>query len=121
MFRIAPIFLALIAFASAANSTEFMKETTLSWLSVQDIRPAQPSTQNSILINLSTSPWILHSGGGGASCQQDAAALPPENAMMKSVALTAIANNALVQVIVDNTLPLIAGYCQITVLSIKGQ
>jgi hypothetical protein len=41
--------------------------------------------------------------------------------MMNSVALTAIVTGAVVQVIVDNTLPLVTAYCQITVFSIKDQ
>lgn len=63
-------------------AAEHRIETTLSWLSVQDQRPEQPSTQHSVLVNFaSSSGWVLHSGSGGAICGDGAAVLPSQNGM----------------------------------------
>ena len=121
MWRFAVLISVSVLVGTPVLAAEYRIETTLSWLSVQEQRPEQPSTQHSVLINFATSSgWVLHSGSGGAVCGDGAAVLPAENGMLKAVALSAISSGAIVQVIVDSTLPRVHGYCQISVLSIKG-
>jgi hypothetical protein len=112
--------LSVVSFSSEA--TEFIKQTTLAWVGVQGARPIQPSTQNNVFINFPTgSPaWANNGGSGGPTCSEGAAVLPVDNPTMRAAALAAIASGAIVSVAVDNTLPMVGLYCQVSVLSIKG-
>lgn len=102
-------------------ATEFVKEATLSYVGSQATRPIQPSTENKDFISINPgSAWVVNGGSGGFACSEEVAYFPTGNALMRAIALSAIANNATVQIAVDNTLPTVGTYCVVTMLVIKS-
>jgi hypothetical protein len=90
-----PICIGTLLHSSLSSATEYTKETTLTSVGVQGNRPVQTSTQNSLWINFSEGTvWSVNGGSGGAACPEGAAILPDDNAMMRAVALTAIASGS---------------------------
>lgn len=115
------LLIVLLATSLSAQATEYIKETTLTWASVQATRPVQPSTQNTFFISFpSGAIWTVNGGSGGPTCSDAAAILPADNATLRAVVLAAIAAGSTVSVAVDNTLPMSGAYCQVSMLSIKG-
>ena len=112
---------AALAPMQALHATEYSKLVTLTGVETHAaVRPASPSSQGREFLHLTASPaWAVHSGGGGALCNEEAALLPVNNQMMRATALAAIASGSIVFVVVDNTLAGIGGVCQITLLDIK--
>ena len=107
--------------ALPAQATEYVKETTLTYVGAQGVMPIQSSTQNNVFINFSgNSVWSVNGGSGGSICPENAAVLPADDTIMRAVALAAIAAGATVQVAVDNSLPTVGSYCQVTMLYIKS-
>jgi hypothetical protein len=115
---------AVAAFApmQLLHATEYSKQVTVVGVETHAaVRPASPSSQGREFLHLTASPaWAVHSGGGGALCNEEAALLPTDNAMMRATALAAIASGSKVFVVVDNTLAGISGVCQITLLHIQA-
>lgn len=68
----------------------------------------------------SGSVWSVNGGSGGGACNEAAAVLPDDDSFLQAIALTAIASGAVVEVAVDSTLPMLGVYCQVSMLSIKG-
>jgi hypothetical protein len=117
-------FAALVLVASfPVTATEYVKETKLASFSAAAERPAFAWGQNRELLVLPSSPgWTVSGGSGGsASCSQTVVVLPGGNTTIRAVALAAIASGATVLVYVDNTLPMLGDYCQVSNLSIEGQ
>lgn len=112
---------ALSVFSHPSEATEYVKEVTLTWVSAQATRPIQPSTQNHDLISFALGTgWSVSGGSGGSACSETSAVLPADNPTVRAIALAAIASGATVHVAVDNTLPMLGSYCQISMLSIKA-
>jgi hypothetical protein len=115
------LFLMFLMFSSVVDAAEYVKEATLSWVQFESpTRPVNSAGEHRDFILFATGPgWSAYGGGGGPACTDAGAVLPLNNTTMRAVALTAIASKATVQVIADNTLT-VGSYCQVTVLSIKG-
>lgn len=113
------LFVVLAISSFAAGATEYVTQTTLEAVSSYGIRPTEPSANNrDFIIVAPGATWSLHSGGGSMPCRTDGAVLPADNPMLRSVALTAVASGARVDVAIDTTLSTVAGFCQVSVLSI---
>lgn len=114
---------ALLVVSFPAMATEYVKETKLASFGASAERPAFAWGQNREVLVLPSSPgWTVSGGNGGsASCSQTVVVLPSGNATIRAVALAAIATGATVLVYVDNTLPMLGDYCQVSSLSIEGQ
>jgi hypothetical protein len=111
----------LLAIAAPCGATEYAKETTLAQIIAQGERPLQGSSQDLDFIKFTPgATWSVHGGSGAGVCSEAGAVLPTGNAMMRAMALAAIASGATVQVVVDNSFPLVDGWCQITLLAIKA-
>jgi hypothetical protein len=121
MIRVFVSLLLLQSFVSLAWSTEYTKESTLTHVGRQGTRPVQPSTANREWISFpGGSVWAISGGSGGPVCAEGSAVLPEGDKSMLAIALAAIAAGATVVVNVDNSLPLIGAYCQVTAIYIVG-
>lgn len=114
--------LLILGSAFPAAATEYVGETMLTVVAAQATRPIQPSTDDYDFLNFTAGlTWSVNGGSGGQICSNIGAALPRANPMMRAIALAAVSSGAAVIVTVDNSLPWVASYCQVTTLSIKSQ
>lgn len=111
----------LWAVATSAWSTEYTKQSTLTYVGRQGTRPVQTITEKREWISFPTGPvWAVSGGSGGSVCPEGSAVLPADDKGMLAIALAAIAAGATVVVNVDNSLPLVGSYCQVTAIYIVG-
>ena len=104
-----------------AFATEYTVQTKLTYFGRQGTRPIQPSTENHDWLSFSSATWTVTGGSGGAVCPAGVAVLPEDEPTMRAIALAAAATGATVVINVDNSLPLVGSYCQVTTIYLAGQ